>query len=205
MINKIGLLVFVLVVTGCSASNGLNPPTPTRVETNEPTRAPINSVVTMQPTPTVSVETTPIQSPFPAGSKPPTTPTVSNGWKTLVSARLQVALDYPPDWSVHEDAAGVTFASTQGANVALVRVETGNTPPENFLNESDLPNYRCVSSVNGHGLGVRTCIDTIGFTYVANFVIKSPGGPEQLLTLTTRSRGLLETFNAMVASARAVP
>jgi hypothetical protein len=39
------------------------------------------------------------------------------GWKTFVSATLPVTVDYPPDWSVREEATGVTFNSTRGATI----------------------------------------------------------------------------------------
>jgi hypothetical protein len=39
-------------------------------------------------------------------------------WKTFGSATLPVTVDYLLDWSVQEEAAGVTFTSAQGATIS---------------------------------------------------------------------------------------
>jgi hypothetical protein len=118
---------------------------------------------------------------------------------------LQVALDYPPDWSVREQAAGVSFTSPQGAEILLTPVETGGLSPEDYLTETQLPNTRCTSDTNAHGVAGRVCFDTISFSYTAFLILKPAGDAERLLSLSTRSRESLQVFNTMIASARPAP
>ncbi len=215
--------VILVAATSCSASTGISQSVPpatlvpesatvatftatnvpavpnsTTVGTNPTATAPLTPTPFAQATSILLLPTTPSKI-----SVPPTAPSTS-GWKTFAGTKFQVALDYPPDWTVREDAAGVTFISPQGVMVNLARVETGNVQPETFLNQTDLPNMHCLPSVNAHGLNVRNCFDTIASAYIANIIVKSPGGQEELLTLTTRSRGTPEVFNSMVASVRSV-
>lgn len=213
-------ILILLVATSCSAATGVSQPTPTEKLAPSATSTAIsapavpsstsahtNPTVTAQPNPSPSVQATTARgSPttLPKFSVTATVPSTSS-WKTFTSADLHIALDYPPDWTVQEDAAGVTFTSPQSTMVNLARVETGSEQPETFLNESDLPNTRCSSNINAHGLKVRNCFDTIASAYIANIIVKSPSGQDELLTLTTRSRGTPEVFNAMVASVRSVP
>ena len=64
------------------------------------------------------------------------------GWKTFVSATLPVTVDHPPDWSVREEATGVTFTSAQGATIHLMRIETGVLSAEDFWHEHWLAHTR---------------------------------------------------------------
>ena len=124
------------------------------------------------------------------------------GWKTFVSATLSVTVDYPPDWSVREEATGVTFTSAQGATIHLDRIETGVLSAEDFLHEHWLPHTRCSARTNAYGIAARVCFDTLAGSYTADFVVKTPHGPAQLLSLAMPSRGDLAMFNAMLASVR---
>ena len=124
------------------------------------------------------------------------------GWKTFVSATLPVTVDYPPDWSVREEATGVTFTSAQGATMHLDRIETGVLSAEDFLHEHWLPHTRCSARTNAYGIAARVCYDTLASSYTADFVVKTSHGPAQLWSLAMPSRGDLAMFNAMLASVR---
>jgi hypothetical protein len=126
----------------------------------------------------------------------------SDDWKTFRSETLHVALEYPPDWSAHEQAAGATFTPAHGAIIQLALIETGDFSPEEFLNEHQLPNTRCSSSKNAHDVAVRTCLDTLSGNRTAYFVLNPPQGAARLLALTVFRRGDLQVFQAMVASLR---
>jgi hypothetical protein len=124
------------------------------------------------------------------------------GWKTFVSATWHVALDYPPDWSVEEEATGVTFTSPASVNIQLNLVNTAGLSPEDYLNEHQLPNTRCSSGTNDHDVAVRTCFDTLSRSYSAYFILNASEGPARLLSLTMHWRGDLQVFQAMSASVR---
>jgi hypothetical protein len=76
------------------------------------------------------------------------------GWKTFVSATLPVTVEYLPDWSVWEEATGVTFTSAQGATIHLMRIETGVLSAEDFWQERWLPHTRCSTHTNAYGICV---------------------------------------------------
>ena len=124
------------------------------------------------------------------------------GWKTFVSPTLPVTVDYPPDWSVREEATGVTFTSARGATIHLMRIETGVLSAEDFWHEHWLPHTRCSTRTNAHDIVARVCFDTLASSYAADFVVKSAHGPAQLLSLAMPSHGDLAMFNAMLASVR---
>ncbi len=119
----------------------------------------------------------------------------ANGWKTYTSQNWHIALDYPPDWSVREESGGTTFTAPSGAAIHLSLVEQSNE-----LN--DLPNTRCTTQTNSHGLQTRVCLDTIARSYQA---FLGSGTKVPVLTLGTRPPVDLTVFNAMVASARSAP
>ncbi|MEP7199366.1 MAG: hypothetical protein ABI874_06065 [Chloroflexota bacterium] len=99
----------------------------------------------------------------------------------------------------------MAFTAPNGVVTNLTRVDTGGVEPNEFINETLLPNTRCLPSGNAHGLAVRMCTDTIAFAQIANIVVKSADGATQLLALTTRSRGDVVIFRAMVESVRLAP
>lgn len=133
------------------------------------------------------------------------TPLAPNGWKTFTSAKLQVMLAYPPDWTVREDSVGVTFASPGGTGIVLARVDTSGASPEDFLSETELPNTRCSSSMNAHGLTAYSCLDTIARSHIAYLFSKPAGRSERLWSLSTGSRGTLDVFNAMIETVQSAP
>jgi hypothetical protein len=124
------------------------------------------------------------------------------GWKTFVGATVPVTVDYPLDWSVREEATGVTFTSTRGATIHLMRIETGVLSAEDFWREHWLPHTRCSTRTNAYGIAARVCYDTLASSYAADFVVKTSHGPAQLLSLAMPSHGDLAIFNAMLASVR---
>lgn len=124
------------------------------------------------------------------------------GWKTLMSTTLPVTVDYPPDWSAREEATGVTFTLAQGATIHLMRIETGVLSAEDFWQEHWLPHTRCSAHTNAYGIAARVCFDTLAGSHTADFVVKAPHAPAQLLSLAMRSGGDLAMFHAMLASVR---
>ena len=116
------------------------------------------------------------------------------GWKTFVSATLSVTVDYPPDWSVREEATGVTFNSARGATIHLNRIETGVLSAEDFWHEHWLPHTRCSARTNAYSIAARVCFDTLAGSYTANFVVQTSQRPAQLLSLAMPSRGDLAIF-----------
>ncbi len=127
-----------------------------------------------------------------------------SGWKTFVSKEMQVALDYPADWSVRALPTQVVFTSPQGVTVQLGVVETGLLSPEEFQREALPPNTRCTSKVNVHSLVIRTCVDTVSFVYTADFIIRPRRAPPRLFSLAMSRRGDVDVFRAMIESLRPV-
>ena len=229
---KLGILILILpFIVGCSPATQQTPPTPTAAPQATATviSKPIATVLPtniQSPSPgntrvsaTAQVNQIPTSTPTrqvintPSSPSATTIPTVAPagtlfaGGKTFISSIWQVAVDYPPDWSVREDAAGVVFRSPQGAMILLASVETGGLSPEDFLSERQLPNTRCSSSTNAYGVTARVCFDTIASSYDASIVLKSAAGGARLLSWSTRTRlqSDLQVFNAMVASVRPLP
>lgn len=123
-------------------------------------------------------------------------------WKAFVSRSLQVALDYPSDWSATESPPGAMFTSPKGVTIRLGVVDTGVLSPEEFQRESQLPHARCASRTNRHGITVRNCFDTVSFVQSAEFIVSPGRGAPRLLSLVMRGRGDLEVFNGMTESLR---
>ena len=153
------------------------------------------------PTPSVGAsQATPAATPT-ATVNSGATPLAPNGWKTFTSTKLQAVLEYPPDWTAREDSAGVSFTSAAGTGIVLARVDTSGASPENFLSEM-LPNTRCSSSTNAHGMTVLSCLDTISRAHIAYLFIKPAGRLDRVWSLTTGSRGSLDVFNTMIETVR---
>ncbi len=132
-----------------------------------------------------------------------TTPSAPNSlstenWQTFTSSTLGVTLDYPPDWSVAEEAEGVTFTSPTGGMIQL-KADTANTRN----NELKVGNRRCTSRTNQHDLTAEVCVETISFLYTANFNLPKADGSTQRVTLLTQARTVGEIFDAMFNSVRA--
>jgi hypothetical protein len=194
-------LFLLLGLTACSSASPSSaqaaPPT-----SSAPSGAASNGAVTPPATssPAATSSPTPFTSPAPTA---PATPNAASrtGWKTYVSTKLQITIDYPSDWSVREEAANVTFVSPQGTTIQLFPIQANGLSPEEWFNQSLIPNTRCSSRTNEHGLTVQICLDTLSFTHIANFVISS-SGTTRFLSLTMGRRGDAAVFNAMVDSLR---
>lgn len=158
-----------------------------------------NRRVTPNPTNTLVTPTNALV-PTPTAALPPSSPTP--GWKTLVSVNLPVTIDYPPEWSVNEQASGVSFTSPSGISIQLAKVETGGLSPEEFLRENQLPNTRCSTSMNSYGIRVRVCFDMISGSYSADFVVTPSEGTPQLLSMSMLGKGDLQVFEGMVGTVR---
>ena len=156
------------------------------------------STLTVKPNPTNTLALTTSAS-TPSGALSPSLP--PTGWITFVSDNL-AAIDYPPDWSVNEQASGVTFTSPSGISIQLAKVDTGSLSPEEFLSENQLPNTRCSTSVNSYSTPVFICFDTISGSYTAEFVVTLSQGTQQLLSMSMLRKGDLQVFEEMVGSVR---
>ena len=197
----LGLLIFAII--GCSSAAGATVPSPS--VTGAPTLAPSLTPEQATAAPTTTPVTPTGASPNASTASILPTPALTTGWETYTNARWHVALDYPPDWSVHETSTEVTFASPRAQSVQLALISSGNLSPEDLLNNNDLPNTRCTSQTNTHGLTASVCFDTIAFSMIAQFIVKPANGPEQLLALSTSRRtGDLQVFAAILASTRPI-
>jgi hypothetical protein len=203
IMSKWILAILMLALAGCSSPAPTILSTPTGIA---PTLAPPSAARQPSPSPTATTPTSAAPTSTPRkldeGSNLPT-PTSSSGIKTYDNADWHVAVDYPADWSVRDDSGVVTFLSPSGAVVRLGSVTTGGLTPEDFLNNADLPNTRCTSQANTHGITARVCFDSISFSTGAEFIVKSPIDPELLLELSTNRRtGDLQVMQEMLASVR---
>jgi hypothetical protein len=135
------------------------------------------------------------------------TPVLSaaEGWRTFTSATLQVAVDYPADWSAAEQSGTVVFKSPQGGQVIMGLMDTGNLTPEDFLRANELPNTRCEERTNANGLKAQVCFDTLAKSYSASIAMELPDGAKQLLSLAAKQSGDRRAFDLMLESVRIAP
>jgi hypothetical protein len=84
------------------------------------------------------------------------------GWQTYISSSLQVAVDYPAEWSIKEDANGTTiFTSPQGQTILLQGGDSHSTP--------DRSGQSCATLVTSYGELADTCSDAKTTRYSALF------------------------------------
>lgn len=115
---------------------------------------------------------------------------------------MHVEVDYPADWSVSDQASRLTFNSLSSEKIQLAKIETGGLPPEEFLKENELPNIHCSSRLNGYGIMIRVCLNTISGSYSAGFIVILSQETPQLLSMSTLMKGNLHVFEAMVGLVR---
>jgi hypothetical protein len=96
----------------------------------------------------------------------------------------------------------VIFTPAQGASIQLAPVDPGGLPPEDYLNQQQLPNTRCSTTTNAYGLSVRDCLDTLSGSHSAYLILTSAQGPARLVVLTALRRADLQVFQAMIESVR---
>ncbi len=130
------------------------------------------------------------------------------GRVTFVSRSLGVALDHPSDWTVSEQASEAIFRSPQGVVIRLAQIASASSSAAVAASDDasleGLPNTRCSSLTNTHGVEFRTCLDTISRSYTSEFVLGSEGSARRL-SLSMARRLDLQVFNALVASVRPAP
>ncbi len=193
MIRWVTLFLLLTSAVGCAAPAGgtARPPSPAA-------NAPVGEtrVIILQAT-----RPAPMSAPS-ATLAPAATPTVRSGWKTYTDTRLHLAVDYPPDWTVRGLGAGAVFTSPQGATIELAPIDPRAVSPNGEIVQ---PNTLCTNSVNPHGIAVRRCRATIGFSLDAYLEYKLEGGTESALVLSARNTSTSEEFNALMESARIVP
>jgi hypothetical protein len=145
----------------------------------------------------------------PGQAKGPAGPAKSeDGRVTFVSRSLGVALDHPSDWTVSEQASVATFRSPQGITIRLAEIANASSPAAEAARDDAslerLPNTRCSSLSNAHGVEFRTCLDTISRSYTSEFVLGSEGSARRL-SLSMARRLDMQVFNALIASVRPAP
>ncbi len=127
---------------------------------------------------------------------------VLSDWTPFNSSELQLAINHPVDWSVKEQRNSVVFTSPDGLLTQLTLMGKGNLSPEGLIYDDDLPDARCSTDTNAHGITVRICIDRSAESRVASFIMNAPDGEARLFSLLTGNRGSLQVFEGMVASIR---
>jgi len=129
------------------------------------------------------------------------------GQRAFVSSSLGLALDYPEGWTAVEQTSDVTFKSPEGMVVHLTRIEQGASgeQPGNDMPER-LPNTRCSTSTNAHGVAALVCLDTISRTYTAGFALQPRGDDaSRRFSLAAGFRVGYPIFSTMLASIRPAP
>jgi hypothetical protein len=126
---------------------------------------------------------------------PPMAPVLTvvplEGWQSFTSATLGIAVDYPSDWWATEQANGVTFTSSKGAEIQLQAIKiNGNN------SDSEIRNQQCVTLINSYGVSVDTCVDTGTEIYSAKLNLESNNG----LLLSTTGKDALDVYLQMVDS-----
>ena len=221
MLRPFSQILLILIGVSCSIPPNAIPPTQIRSSTELRT-----STSTVASTATTPPETLPptaatvspgvgstriivlqATSPAPVAGPLPTiaratTPPARTGWQTYVNANLHLALEYPPDWTVTAENTGAVFTSAQSLTIHLVPIEPSALAPSDEMIQ---PNTRCSDTVNPHGIPVRSCLATIGFSLNAYLDLKTAGGAESAVDISTISRGAFDVFNAFVESARIAP
>jgi len=130
----------------------------------------------------------------PAFPMPTSTPL--QGWQTFTSTALGVAVDYPMDWSVIENDAGVKFTSSKG-QLILLQVDQSYGSPS-------ITGQDCATLINSYGQAGDLCFDAATSAYRA--VFKKPAGESTPgLTLSTISQEKPTIFLQMFDSLRFAP
>ncbi len=197
---KTSLLLSFLVALVLAAAASLGTTTPLIAGSALP--APTETEVLPSPTPSSA----PSARPTGEAGTTPTAPSVA-GWKTLTYSGAKATMDYPGDWSVEENATGITLTSPPGAVIRLTPVDTGGLSPEEYLaNNNDMPNVRCTRMTNSHGVEIRTCFDTISASLIATFSVRSSSGEAPVFALSASRRTVnVQIWDQMLASIQPAP
>lgn len=129
----------------------------------------------------------PYSTPTPPG--PRATPVIAGGWKEYTNSALQVSLSVPEDWSISSDSEGATFTPPDHGVPIQLAISSSNPAAE------PLPNTRCTTYVNEHGVSIDNCFDTVAFTYNASFTIHG-----RMLSLSTTQHADVAVYDTMLNS-----
>lgn len=185
----------VLVFTGCTPLQSSQAPGTTPLPTSVP--------ATTTATPSKH-RSTPPASPKSSPTSMPTGQTLAtNGWQKYHNPDWGITIAYPPGWSAQVNNEEVIFKSPGGETISLDHIRAGNLTTQDFLNQNQLPNTRCINGENAGNVQYRSCFDTIAFSTTAYLVITPSQGSPRFFTLSTFERGDLNIFNAMLASIHA--
>jgi len=124
-----------------------------------------------------------------------------SAWKTFTSTVWDVALDYPPGWTVDDDGDEVTFRSSDGTTIVIGR--TGTDAPSEPAPGRRTPEPECTTSTTAHDVVATVCVDPASLVRRAVLVLKARDGRQFRLALRTRGRD--QIFDAMLASVRRFP
>lgn len=123
-------------------------------------------------------------------------------WRSFSSSHLRVAINHPMDWSVKEQSNSIDFTSPDGIVTQLKLIGKGDLSPNGLIYGNDLPDARCSTATNAHGVTVRACFDELAESRTASFIIQYLEGPARIFSLLTGTRGSVRVFDAMIASIR---
>ncbi len=120
-------------------------------------------------------------------SLPIPTPALPEGWEEFSSAALHIAVNYPSNWSVEEQANEIRFRSPSGA-VILFQVHT----------PSDITpgNPQCTTLITDYGQAANLCGGE--GMYSAEFNLQLKDGSSEALTISTTSDEALEVYKQMI-------
>jgi hypothetical protein len=144
----------------------------------------------------------PESMPMAITANPPMVPVLTaepiKGWQTFTSTAWGIAVDYPADWSVVEQADAITFNSPQGKKIGMqiLTLEGGNWVSKD---------QQCATLLNNHGVSIDTCFEEGTSTYSAKFGLPSGSGSPGQLLLFTNGRDALYTYLKMLDSLRPLP
>jgi hypothetical protein len=117
------------------------------------------------------------------------TPALPEGWVEFNSTMLHIAVNYPSNWSVKEQANEVRFTSPSGA-VILIQAYTPNG-----ANTGSQP---CTTLITTYGLTANLCGGE--GMYSAEFNLQLEDGSSEALMISTTSDDALETYKEMIDS-----
>lgn len=207
MILALGLVA--LTIAGCSASAALATPTSSPTATDSSRAVGINPPASQFQNATwtpPSVASTPSPNPQPSrdtqGAPAPTSSSLGVT-KTYTNAKLQIALDYPSDWTVRETANGASFTSPQGAVIDLANAN--NPALRKFEPDLEFSTPQCRNITNVNKLPVQVCLHMLAFGSSANITLTLAGNQTRIVTLSTRADNVNPVLDAMIASIRLAP
>ncbi len=179
MRRSLAIVVACGFLAGCSTSpNTSMPLTGATLPRPRANRGAVNAPLSV----TVNPPRAPVASP---GASAP------SGWKTFVSNSLGVAIDYPGDWTLSEQADGVTFTSPQGEAVQLNPAQPGSSSGQ------------CSILTNSRGVSINACFDSNTEVYSAQLAGSDGTSPHGLM-LSTSSKEALDIYRQMLDSVRLI-